>query len=106
MMAAMEITEDTPITMPITVKAERTLLERKVFNAARKFSRACEGVMIAISQTSRRRWDQAAMPAMPDRFQKIVRRRSLEALRPRPPKSERRLEKECRSATPAQAESP
>ncbi len=40
MMAAMEMTEETPMTMPRTVKAERTLDERSVSMAARKFSRA------------------------------------------------------------------
>jgi hypothetical protein len=40
MIAAMEITEDTPMTMPSTVKAERTLDERSVSMAAKKFSRA------------------------------------------------------------------
>jgi hypothetical protein len=40
MIAAMEITEDTPMTMPSTVKAERTLEERSVSIAAKKFSRA------------------------------------------------------------------
>jgi len=32
----MEITEDTPMTMPSTVRAERTLDERSVSSAARK----------------------------------------------------------------------
>jgi len=40
MIAAMEITEDTPMTMPSTVKAERILEERNVSIAAKKFSRA------------------------------------------------------------------
>ena len=40
MIAAIEITEETPITMPRTVKAERTLEERSVSIAAKKFSRA------------------------------------------------------------------
>jgi len=35
----MEITEETPMTMPSTVSAERTLEERSVSMAAKKFSR-------------------------------------------------------------------
>jgi hypothetical protein len=40
MIAAMEITEDTPMMIPSTVKAVRTFDERNVSIAARKFSRA------------------------------------------------------------------
>src|SRR5258708_17480128 len=47
-MAAMEMTEDTPITMPMTVRNERTFAERSVSMAARKFSRACDVVIMAI----------------------------------------------------------
>jgi len=39
MIAAIEITDDTPMTMPSTVRADRTLEERNVSMAARKFSR-------------------------------------------------------------------
>jgi len=47
-MAAIEITEETPMMMPSTVKADRTFDERSVARAARKFSRACDAVMMAI----------------------------------------------------------
>ena len=48
MIAAIEITEETPMTIPSTVKPDRTFAERKVASAARKFSRACDEVMMAI----------------------------------------------------------
>ena len=48
MIAAMEITEETPMTIPSTVNADRTLDERSVSMAARKFSRACSTVIRAI----------------------------------------------------------
>src|SRR3979490_3238985 len=48
MMAATEITDATPITIPVTVNAERTLRERNVSIATRKFSRACDKDMMAI----------------------------------------------------------
>src|SRR5260370_1113919 len=81
MIAAMEITEDTPMTMPSTVKAERTLDERSVSSAARKFSRVCASVIIAISQTSTPRSGPAVMRAMPDRSRKTIRLRNSEILR-------------------------
>src|SRR5882762_9914975 len=49
-MAAMEMTDDTPITMPMTVRNERTFAERSVSMAARKFSRACDVVIMAIRE--------------------------------------------------------
>src|ERR1700756_1316781 len=70
MIAAMEITEDTPMTMPSTVSAERTLDERSVSIAARKFSRACANVITAISQTSKPRSDPVATRAAPDKSQR------------------------------------
>src|SRR4029077_1530068 len=69
----MEITEETPMMIPKTVRPERTLAERRVASAARKFSRAWEEVMIAISRTSRPRSDQDWQRASPDRFQKTNR---------------------------------
>src|SRR6202158_1832063 len=80
MIAAMEITEDTPMTMPSTVRAERTFEERRVPIAARKFSRACAGVITAISQTSRLRSDPAETRAMQDKFQRKALPRSLALL--------------------------
>src|SRR5689334_18473627 len=68
-MAASEMSDDTPMMMPSTVRAERALEERSVAKAARKFSRAWEEVMIAITQTSGRRWDPDLQHAMRDRFQ-------------------------------------
>ena len=52
MIAAIEMTDETPMMIPSTVSAERTFAERSVARAARKFSRACDAVMIAITQTS------------------------------------------------------
>ncbi len=51
MIAAMEITDDTPITIPTTVSTERTLLLRSVSRAESRFSRAWESVITAITQT-------------------------------------------------------
>ncbi len=48
MIAAIEMTDETPMMMPSTVSAERTFAERSVASAARKFSRACDAVMMAI----------------------------------------------------------
>src|SRR5205807_1806320 len=69
----MEMTEETPMMIPKTVRPERTLAERRVASAARKFSRAWEEVMIAISRTSRPQSDQDWRHASPDRFQKTNR---------------------------------
>src|SRR5437879_7878509 len=84
MMAAMEITEDTPMTMPSTVKAERTLDERSVSSAARKFSRVCASVMIAISRTSTPQSGRVATHAPPDKYRKTIRPPNSEIL-PSPP---------------------
>jgi len=58
------------------VNAERTLDDRSVSIAARKFSRACASVMSAISQTSRLQPDPVARHETPDRFRRIVRPRN------------------------------
>src|SRR6266550_374978 len=85
MMAAMEITEDTPMTIPSTVKAERTLDERNVSSAANRFSRVCARVIMAISRTSKPQSGPAVTRAMPDIFRKTIRLRSSEILlAPRP----------------------
>src|SRR5579863_3830377 len=76
MMLAIEITEDTPITMPRTVSTDRTFDDRRVSRAARQFSRACEAVMIAISQPSLRRRDPTATRGLRDRYRKTVRLRN------------------------------
>src|SRR6516225_6915116 len=68
MIAAMEITDETPMTMPITVSAERTLDERSASRAEKKFSRAWCKVMIAIIQTSWRSPDPGARLGGPGRF--------------------------------------
>src|SRR2546423_12811988 len=105
-MAAMEITEDTPITMPVIVNAERTLLERSAVIAARKFSRAWEGVMIAITQTSRRRWDLHVTRALQDRSQKTIRSGNSSALPQLPRLSAPRPETECTYAKGGQSGTP
>src|SRR6266568_1441379 len=73
MIAAIEITEETPMTMPSTVKAERTFDERSVSMAAKKFSRVCASVMIAISQTSGPQPGPVVMRASRDRSRKTTR---------------------------------
>src|SRR5437667_8089349 len=101
MIAAMEITEDTPMTMPNTVKAERTLDDRSVSMAARKFSRACAGVIMVISQTSRLQLDPAAMRAPLDRFRKTIQPRNSRLLLESRPTSGPRLGKAGTCAAPA-----
>src|SRR6476660_6624292 len=76
MIDAIEITEETPMTMPSTVKADRTFDERNVCMAARKFSLACATVIMAISRTSTPRQDRAGKRGAPDKFQRTIRRRS------------------------------
>src|SRR5215470_13343361 len=76
MMAAIEITEETPMTIPRIVSAERTFAERRVPTAAKKFSRAWDAVMMAISPTSRQRWDQGSRHVMLDRCRRTIRPRS------------------------------
>ena len=49
MMAAIEITEETPMTMPSTVSAERTLDDRSVSIAARKFSQIVKNAQNVIA---------------------------------------------------------
>src|SRR5205085_9517265 len=71
--AAIEITEETPITIPMTVNAERAFAERSVSKAARKFSRTCGVVRTAIIQTSGRQWDPVETREMPDRFRRTDR---------------------------------
>src|SRR5215813_2833161 len=70
MMLAIEMTDETPIIIPRIVSAERIFDDRKVSSAARKFSRTCDGVMIAISPTSKRQWDRVGKHARRDRFQR------------------------------------
>src|SRR5438034_10076663 len=70
MIAAMEITDDTPMTIPSTVSAERTLDERSVSMAARKFSLACASVMIVIRRTSRQPPGRAVTTAPRDKFRR------------------------------------
>src|SRR5256885_13117066 len=103
MIAAMEITDETPMTMPNTVKAERTLDERSVPMAAKKFSRACASVMIVISRTSRQRLGRAATLAPLDKFQKLAPPGTSEPLPKSPPPLEGSREK---PGTPAAPEPP
>src|SRR5215472_7661306 len=49
MMAAMEMTDDTPMMIPTTVNAERTFDDRSASSAEKRFSRAWEGVITAMS---------------------------------------------------------
>src|SRR5882724_8178183 len=100
MMAAMEITEDTPMTMPSTVNAERTLEERRVSSAARKFSRVCARLMMAISRTSTPQSGPAVTRAMPDRSRKIIRLRNSKILPAPPPMSVPLLETGYTSEAP------
>src|SRR5215472_19004074 len=81
MMAAMEITDDTPMIMPITVSPERTLLLRRVSIADKKYSRAWEGVIMVIIPTSWRSPDRAAKRAVPDRSRKTTRHPNSETRR-------------------------
>ena len=52
MIAAIEITDDTPITMPRIVSADRTFDDRNMSSAAIKFSRACECTIAIYSDLS------------------------------------------------------
>src|SRR2546430_4931478 len=97
MIAAMEITDETPMTMPNTVRAERTLDERSVSMAAKKFSRACASVMIVISRTSRQPRGRAVTLAPLDKFQKIAPLWNSGSRPESPPKFERKPEKACTS---------
>src|ERR1700757_2321152 len=72
MIAAIEITDETPMTIPKMVRAERTFAERSVARAARKFSRACDDVMMAISQTSARQSDQDLRRGTRDKFRRTI----------------------------------
>src|SRR5512142_1580199 len=106
MMLAIEITDETPMMIPSTVSAERIFDDRKVARAAKKFSRACDGVMIAISQTSKRQWDQAVTHVPPERFQRKGPPRNSEIIPERPPSSEPMPEMACRCAGEARQRIP
>src|SRR6266403_1061056 len=92
------IAEETPITIPSTVNAERTLDERSVSMAAKKFSRACASVIIAISQTSKRQRGPAVKRAPPDRSRKTIRLQSSGLLPEPRPTFAQKPGKACRCA--------
>src|SRR5437763_10117419 len=73
MMAATDITEATPMTMPRIVSAERVLRAAKVCMARKKFSLACCIDIRKVIRPSTRRWDQAARRAPRDRCRRKVR---------------------------------
>src|SRR5437867_4096389 len=106
MMLAIEITDETPMMIPSTVRAERIFDDRRVSSAAKKFSRACDRVMIAISQTSKRQWDRAVTHEPPDRSQRKGLLRNSEIIPGLPPSSEPMPEMACRCARAARQRIP